>query len=129
MAWPSGDDAGEVAVGRDATVVVVDATVLVDEEDDDELVVASTVIDGGAEARLPPPFEQDARSAAAVTMTATSRAVLGRLVPAIPGGLWLGGEQPAQGISDAAQQLAQRIGGARRGAAVGRELGSRTGED
>ncbi len=66
-----------MVVAREVTVVG-GTTVVVEEDDDDELVVTSDVVVGAGTAARFPPFEQDGRSATAVTRpVATSRVVLG----------------------------------------------------
>ena len=110
-----------MVVAREVTVVA-GTTVVVEEEDDDELVATSNVVGGGVTARLFPPFEQDGRSATAVTRpVATSRVVLGLGVRTIPDDLRLGAaEQPAHVGQKSPQQVTHRIG--RSGPPVGGEL-------
>ena len=71
LAVPSGDAAGGVVVGRDATVVDVN---VVEDEDEvvDEVVVSTTVVTVGSEASSSDPFEHDDRSAMATARPAAT---------------------------------------------------------
>lgn len=81
---PSGDEAGDVVVGR-AGALVVDTIVVVEEDEVDELVLAATVVTDVGVARPLGSPEQDASRATAVRMAVPSKAILRPMVLAIRG--------------------------------------------
>lgn len=107
-AWPSGDDAGAVVVGRAAVVVVV-ATVVVDGEAVDAVVLAGADVVGvpRTAASSPSPEQADRRAARVRANQAVDRGRRRRMEPALR---LRGFQQPVQGVGEAPQQVAHQVG-------------------
>lgn len=86
LAWPSGDDAGDVVVGRDGAAVV-DTTVVVADEDGGKPALVA-VVGAAVGTRVPGSLEHEETTATTATRPVAARAVvLGRAGPAMSGTL------------------------------------------